>query len=133
MPLTDDYVSLRRITDTYVFISFFTHYSPNGSNRPYVLIGDIIFKLLTSAKARSREGMPPTFIEIFMTYGIQFGSLVLEVSKTVMSFAAKVGHGLYAKVGDTGSTGRSDVNVELGACVDSVYSYLEVSTEFFTY
>lgn len=63
-----------------------------------------------------------------MTYGRRFGlhmlalgRHVVDITKTVMDFAAEVGRALYAIVGDAGSTGQSDV--ELGDRVDSAYSF----------
>lgn len=72
-----------------------------------------------------------------MTYGRRFGlhmlalgRHVVDITKTVMDFAAEVGRALYAIVGDAGSTGQSDV--ELGDRVDSAYSFEdEVKIKFF--
>lgn len=95
------------------------------------------FKTLYWATAGSREETPPTFVEIIMTYGRRFGlhmlalgRHVVDITKTVMDFAAEVGRALYAIVGDAGSTGQSDV--ELGDRVDSAYSFEdEVKIKFF--
>ncbi|EDR02952.1 uncharacterized protein LACBIDRAFT_307858 [Laccaria bicolor S238N-H82] len=93
----------------------------------FLVIGDITFKVLHRATAGSREQTPPTFVEIFMTYGRRFGLQMLalgrhvvDITKTVMDFAAEVGRALYAIVGDASSTGQSDV--ELGDHVDSLLS-----------
>ena len=103
----------------------------------FFVIGDITFKVFYWATAGSREAMPLTFVGIFMTYGrrvglqmLRLGRDVVDIARTVMDFAAEVGHALYAIVGDAGSTGQSDV--ELGDRVDAAYSSAEeVSIDFF--
>jgi hypothetical protein len=81
-----------------------------------LLMGDIIFKVLTYGAHGTREGMPRTFVEIFMIYGRQF---VIDIAKAMMDFAAAMGHGFYGWVEDTGSNEQRDV--ELGARVNSAH------------
>jgi len=61
-----------------------------------------------------------------MTYGRQFGlqmmglaGYVIDIARTVMVVATKVGHALYAVVRNTGLTGQSVV--ELGAPINSTH------------
>jgi len=103
----------------------------------FILTGHVTFRILFWTTAGSREAMPLTFVEIFMTYGRQLGLQMLglgrcavDIAKTVMDFAADVGYALYAVEGDAGSTQQSDV--ELGNRIDSGYSSAEVSTKFFS-